>query len=152
MTFNYEEYKKRYFKEHQEYKNVKLTQDNDICEFVKVIDIDKSKNTQFLRLWNFKHHNMIIHTSHKYSLYIMDENGNEIPDNTKIRVVKEKLSEYITSLANIDYSNIKNGYTFSNVINVPHEVYVGFTIINPENNIPKENIKFSFEFDYWIPK
>jgi len=96
-----------------------------------------------------------IDTAYSLGLYITDENGEEIPDDTKIRIVKEKPSDAIVQMARIFYSDIKrkNGekgpYTFQHGIELNSGQHLTINIVNSGCNIPEENIKFEMEIDLW---
>ncbi len=94
-------------------------------------------------------------SAYSMGLYITDENGEEIPDDTKIRITKEKDSDAIIQLARIFYSDIKrkNGqkgsYSFQHGIELNYGQHLMVFVVNPGRNIPKENIKFEMEIDLW---
>ena len=93
-------------------------------------------------------------SAYSLGLCITDENGIEIPDNTKIRIAKVKPSEDIIQLARIYYSDIKmqNGksmYTFQHGIELNGEVHLNIFVVDSPRNIPITGIKFKLETDIW---
>ena len=93
--------------------------------------------------------------AYSLGLYITDENGKEIPDDTKIRIVKCKPSEFIVQLARTHYSEIKmikgeSQFRFKNGIELNGEQLLQIFLVNSTCNIPSENIKFKIEADMWI--
>lgn len=93
--------------------------------------------------------------AHSLGLYITNENGKEIPDDTKIRITKEKICETIIQLARMFYGDIKmtqNGdtsYRFHHGIELNCSDSLKIYAVNPECNIPAENIKFVMKTDIW---
>ena len=93
-------------------------------------------------------------SAYSLGLCITDENGIEIPDDTKIRIAKVKPSEDIIQLARIYYSDIKmqNGkavYTFKHGIELNGEVHLNIFVVDSPCNIPTTGIKFKLETDIW---
>ena len=94
-------------------------------------------------------------SAYSMGLYITDENGEEIPDDTKIRITKEKPGEDIIQLARIFYSDIKrkNGekgsYSFQHGTEINGGQYLRIFVVNSGCNIPEKNIKFEMEIDLW---
>ena len=91
-----------------------------------------------------------------YSLgfYITDENGEEIPEYTKIRITKERYSEFVTPLARLLYSDIKMkdgeaNFRFPRGIELNGQDHIMIYIVNSERNIPAENVRFKIETDLW---
>jgi len=93
-----------------------------------------------------------------FGLYITDDNGEEIPDETKIRITKLKPSEDVIQLARIFYQDIKMirhgedfdaSYRFRRGIELNGQDYLNVYVINSPKNIPLENIKFKIEADLW---
>jgi hypothetical protein len=94
-------------------------------------------------------------SAYSLGLYATDENGKEIPDDTKIRITKEKTSDYVIQLARVYYSDIKMkngkaGYAFTQGIELNGEDYLGVFVVNANCNIPAKNIRFKIETDFWI--
>ena len=87
--------------------------------------------------------------THKLTLNVKYENGTEISDTTKIRITKESFFGII-NLARITYHDLKSKYSFKQNIEFRYGEHLKIYIINPEFNIPKENIKFSIEADELI--
>ena len=93
--------------------------------------------------------------AHSISLYITDENGKEIPDNTKIRITKDRPSDFVIQLARVFYGDIKKtedermSYSFVNGIELNGEDHIMIFAVNPECDISQENIKFEMEADLW---
>lgn len=100
-----------------------------------------------------------IPTEYKHSIFIMDKNGKEIPDNTKIRIkyCRDKIQTY--DIARLYYSDVKKEFNFHNNVRVncerpnyniiAHSCHLIIEIIEHKVNIPKENIKFKIKIDYW---
>jgi len=96
--------------------------------------------------------------AYSLGLYISDDNGEEIPDDTKMRITKVKPSEDIIQLARIFYQDMKmthhgedfeTSYRFRRGIELNGEDHLNIYIINSPKNIPSENIKFKIEADLW---
>lgn len=93
--------------------------------------------------------------AYSLGLYITDENGEEIPDDTKIRITKIKPSEAIVQLARIFYQDIKmtqdgeTSYRFIHGIEMNGQEHLVVHVINSPKDIPSENIKFKMEADLW---
>lgn len=93
--------------------------------------------------------------AYSLGLYTTNENGEEIPDDTKMRITKVKPSEEVIQLARLLYSDIKmtqNGeaaYRFRQGIELHGEEHFVVHVINSQNNIPAENVKFRMEVDLW---
>jgi len=96
--------------------------------------------------------------AYSLGLYITDDNGEEIPNDTKMRITKVKPSEDIRQLARIFYQDIKmtrhgedfeTSYRFRQGIELNGEDHLNIYIINSPKNIPSENIKFKIETDLW---
>ena len=96
--------------------------------------------------------------AYSLGLYITDENEEEIPEYTKIRITKVKPSEEVIQLARIFYQDIKmiqNGqnwesmYRFRQGIEMNGQEHLTVYIIDSQNNIPVENVKFKIEADLW---
>jgi hypothetical protein len=93
-------------------------------------------------------------SAYSLGLCITDENGVEIPDDTKIRIAKVKPSDAIIQLARIYYSDVKiqNGksmYTFQHGIELNGEVHLNIFVVDSPCNIPATGIKFKLETDIW---
>ena len=97
---------------------------------------------------------------HGFGLYITDENENEIPDNTKIRINKET-PDHLAHLERIFYKDCKIAqktnilnindfklYRFANMVEL-NGARFRVSTTNCECNIPKENIKFTLNADLW---
>jgi len=144
----YEEYKEYRFKNGWINKLVTLNQDNDIHKLVEVRNANKNKYTDFI---HFKHPEepvISIGTSDEYTwkLIIYDEYGKEISDNTEIII--SKTSTDTTRMTTTNYSDMKIGHVFKKWIEIHQSYHINMKI-KPENNIPKENIKFQMTFDCW---
>lgn len=93
--------------------------------------------------------------AYSLGLYIADKNGEEIPDDTKIRITKIKPSEAIVQLARLYYRDIKMTrdrgatYRFLKGIEMNGEEHLVVYMINSPINIPAENVKFMIEADIW---
>ncbi len=92
--------------------------------------------------------------AYSLGLHITDENGEEIPDDTKIRIAKYKHLLDVIQLARIYYSDIKidNGratFSFLQGIELNSEDHLRVYIVDSQCNIPNENIKFEIETDLW---
>lgn len=92
--------------------------------------------------------------AYSLGLYITDENGDEIPGDTKIRITKMRPSEFVIQLARIFYEDVKmsNGeatYRFKRGIEINGEDHITIYIINSPKDIPAENVKFRMDTDLW---
>ncbi len=93
--------------------------------------------------------------AYSLGLYITDNNGREIPNDTKIRITKVKPSEDIIQLTRIFYQDIKMTkegealYRFRQGIEMNGQEYLVAHMINAPEEIPSENIKFKMEADLW---
>ncbi len=92
--------------------------------------------------------------AYSLGLYITDENGDEIPDKTKIRITKERSSEFVIQLARIYYEDVKmsNGeatYRFKRGIEINGEDHIIIYAISSQSNIRAENIRFKMDTDLW---
>lgn len=92
--------------------------------------------------------------AYSLGLYATDENGDEIPGTTKIRITKERSSEFVIQLARIFYEDIKmsNGeaiYRFKKGIEINGEDHIIIYIVSSQSDIPIENVKFRMETDLW---
>lgn len=92
--------------------------------------------------------------AYSLGLHITDENGEEIPDDTKIRITKEKSSGCIVQLARINYVDIKmidckSLYRFKQGIELNEDAHIMMYLVNSSCNIPSKNIKFKMEADMW---
>lgn len=93
-------------------------------------------------------------SAYSLGLYITDENGVEIADDTKIRITKEATSDYIVQLARVYYSDVKmqnndSTYRFMQGIEISGEGHIMVYVVNSPCNIPSENIRFKIETDIW---
>jgi len=91
---------------------------------------------------------------HFFGLYITDEDGKEIPDDTKIRIVKGEPSVTILQLERPLYSDIKmkNGdviYGLEKSTEFHGGEYLIIYVINSQKDIRSENIQFKMKFDLW---
>lgn len=93
--------------------------------------------------------------AYSLGLYVTDDNGEEIPDDTNIRITKVKPSENVIQLARVFYRDIKmtqdgeTSYRFRHGIEMNGEEHLKIYILNAQNNISTENIKFKMEADLW---
>jgi hypothetical protein len=93
--------------------------------------------------------------AYSLGLYITDENGEEIQDDTKIRITKIKPSEAVVQLARIFYQDIKmtqdgeTSYRFIQGIEMNGQEHLVVYLINSPKNIPSENVRFKMEADLW---
>lgn len=95
-----------------------------------------------------------IDLAYSLGLYITDENGEEIPDDTKVRITKERSSECVVQLSRVFYSDVKmknreTTYTFVQGVELNGDDRLRVFLVNSERNIPSENIKFKMEIDIW---
>lgn len=135
---------------------------DELCEFTRVESAEKDSTTrivyfkcpygQKISLMGRQQVPMGAddNIAYKLKLNITDENGNQIPDDTKIRISKNATSDYVIQLARIYYSDLKDGsYTFTHGVEVNDGIYFEIYVVNNKCNIPKENIKFDIEADLW---
>lgn len=100
-------------------------------------------------------HDADMRVAYSLGLYITDENGEEIPDDTKIRITKIKPSEAIVQLARIFYQDIKmtqdgeTSYRFIHGIELNGEEHLVIYLINASKDIHSENVIFKMEADLW---
>lgn len=93
--------------------------------------------------------------AYSLGLYITDENGEEIQDDTKIRITKIKPSEAVVQLARIFYQDIKmtqdgeTSYRFIQGIEMNGQEHLVVYLINASKDIPSENVRFKMEADLW---
>lgn len=92
--------------------------------------------------------------AYSLGLYITDENGDEISDKTKIRITKERSSEFVIQLARIFYEDVKmsNGeatYRFKRGIEINGEDHIIIYVVSSQSNIRAENIRFKMDTDLW---
>lgn len=93
--------------------------------------------------------------AYSLGLYIIDDNGEEILDNNKIRITKIKPSEDIVQLARLFYQDIKmtqdgqSSYRFRHGVELNGESHLMIYIVNSQNSISSENVKFKIEADIW---
>ena len=93
--------------------------------------------------------------AYSMGLFITDDNGEEIPDGTKIRIVKDKPSDIIIQLARIYYQDIKmtrggeDAYRFHNGIELNGDEYLRVYVIDCPKNIRGAAVKFKMEADLW---
>ena len=93
--------------------------------------------------------------SYSLGLYIIDENGKEIPDDTNIRIEKERTCEAFVQLARIYYSEIKmrdrdTNFRFRQGVELNSQEHLMIYIVNSGCNVPAENVKFALEADIWV--
>jgi hypothetical protein len=91
---------------------------------------------------------------HFFGLYITDEDGKEIPDYTRIRIVKDEPSVTIAQLGRPSYSDIKmkNEYAMYRLeknTEFHGGEYLIMQVINSQKDIRSENIQFKMKFDFW---
>jgi hypothetical protein len=96
------------------------------------------------------------HTTLAYSLglHITKENGEEIPDSTKIRITKEKSCEFVIQLARVFYCDIKMMnreaiYTLNQGIEINGDTHLRMFVVNPECDISSAYVDFKIEMDFW---
>lgn len=92
--------------------------------------------------------------AYSLGLYITDENGDEISDKTKIRITKERSSEFVIQLARIYYEDVKmsNGeatYRFKRGIEINGEDHITIYVVNSQSSIRAENVRFKIDTDLW---
>ncbi len=125
--------------------------EDNICEYIK---INESGSTYLINIKFPQGTKITIDPGYIFGLLILDKDGKEIPDNTKIRIIKDIPSDDISTLLEINYSDIKmnngnSGYIFNKgfAINAQYHLIIT-TIQRPD--VPKKNIMFRLMFDYWI--
>ena len=150
-TYLYKDYKNFMFDNGYKNKSVILDQiDKDnVCE---KIEISSPKWCSLIRIYL---RNIIsVDKGYLFGLIILDKNGKEIPDDTKIRISKDDIVATLIILETVNYSDIKmsnenGGYK----INRMFEIGSNFLLIIDTpfifHDIPKENIKFKIEIDLW---
>lgn len=100
-------------------------------------------------------HGADANVAYSLGLCVADESGEEILDDTKIRITKEKPSNDIIQLARIFYADIKmrenadHKYRFKHGIELNGEEHLEIYTINSQSNICAENVKFGIEVDMW---
>lgn len=92
--------------------------------------------------------------AYPFGLYITDEDGKEIPDDTKIRIVKDEPCVTLIQLERSLYSDIKmkNGesvHRFKRGVEFHGGEYIMISVINSQNYIRSENIQFKMKTDLW---
>jgi hypothetical protein len=93
--------------------------------------------------------------AYSFGLYITGEDGEEILDDTKIRLTKVKPSEAVIQLARIFYQDIKMtrdgdaSYRFIRGIEINGQEHLVIHMINAPKDILAENITFKMEADLW---
>jgi hypothetical protein len=93
--------------------------------------------------------------AYSLGLYITDENGEEILDDTKIRITKIKPSEAVIQLARVFYQDVKmtqdgeTSYRFIQGIEINGQEHIVVHMINSPKDIPAENVTFKMEADLW---
>jgi len=95
-----------------------------------------------------------IDVAYSLELYITDENGKEIPDDTKIRITKARSSEYVIQLARIYYDDIKmnnkyGAYRFTQGFELQEDDLLEIFVVESKYNISAKNIKVKIETDLW---
>ncbi len=91
-----------------------------------------------------------VDTNYCLKIELQDENGKEIPNDTKIRIIKHETSATIKNLTKspfIHYSDVKCGYKFDTFFEVTNPYHISILLNNV--NILIKNIEFEFTFDYW---
>lgn len=107
-------------------------------------------------------------TAHSLRVMLSDSDNNEIPLDTKIRIIKHKVSEAVIQLARIYYGDInitknvfrdsvsqllyktdQEFYRFSQGIELYGEQHIELHVINCEKSIDAKNTKLSLECDIW---
>jgi hypothetical protein len=92
--------------------------------------------------------------AYPFGLYIVDKDGKEIPDDTKIRIIKDEPSVTIAQLERSSYSDIKmrNGEATHRLEKGVEfrggELFIIY-IINSQNDIRSENVQFKMKVDLW---
>lgn len=88
-----------------------------------------------------------------------DENDVEIPAETRIRITKERPSEYVYCLAKLLYSDMSvsqhspfNLYRFEKSFSLVGGEHLRIYAIAPKINISRENVRFALECDLWKEK
>lgn len=133
--------------------------------FVDVRSVNKDTTGYFVDIVCPSRHKMSImgrkqtpdgHTTLAYSLglHITNENGKEISDSTKIRIPKEKSSEFVIQLAKIFYYNIKmknreSRFTFYQGVEINGDTHIRLYVVNTECDILSAYVDFKMEMDFW---
>lgn len=149
---NYEGYGKYLQNKGYSCKLVTLDQDdiNHICKNIKISGFNRDYDVLSIMIEFLDESKVVILDNHLFKLYISDENGIEIPDDTKVIIQQIEPSGNIYQLSpRIHYSDIKNGYKFNTPIIIHNWYHFCVYVVKQTINIPKENIKFEMTFDYW---
>jgi hypothetical protein len=92
--------------------------------------------------------------AYPFGLKIIDKDGKEIPDDTKIRIVKDEPSVTLLQLEKLSYSDIKmkNGEAMHRLkknVEFRGGEYLIIHIINFQSDIRSENIQLKMKADIW---
>ena len=123
---------------------------NNICEYIKIKDITSS---YLIRIVFQKGTKITVDPYYTFGLLVLDRNGKEIPNDTKIRIIKDIPSDDIRILLNIYYSDIKmnngkSGYIFDKGFECNANWHL--IITSPQQlDVPKENVMFRLMLDHW---
>ncbi len=123
---------------------------NNVCECIK---IKESSSTYLIQIIFPMGTKITVYPGYTFGLLILDKDGKEIPDNTKIRIIKDIPSDDISTLVSIFYSDIKmnngkSGYIFDKGFEINARWHLVISSV-PQLDIPKENVMFRLMFDYW---
>lgn len=129
-----------------------LNQDSE--DFVSINNIKKGSNYRVIDISCPDYTKMCVSTNHSLGLYIVNENGLEISDDTKIKVIFLEPSVTYLPILNILYSEIKMKNEIpkcklKKTICLRGGTYIYIDINNSKSYISKENIKFKITCDKW---
>lgn len=94
--------------------------------------------------------------AYSLGLYVTDDNGEEIRDDTKIRITKDRPSEYVIQLARVYYQDVKmtrdgeSSYRFRRGVELNGQDYLKIYIIESPKNIRDTGVKFKMDADLWV--
>lgn len=155
----YEEFKKELYKRGLKNKLVTIDEHDreNICKNIQILNINK--NDEYLEFIKFEPSKRItISTDYRIGLYIKDDNGEEIPINTKINVLKyhtfvpPPIELYRMFYHDIMLNNENFGFNFDKNVQIDQNEQFSIGIDNKELSISKENIEFKIIADYWEEK
>jgi len=134
--------------------------DQNSEDFVYLTNIhqgDNYRNYKFICIKCPHYTKIRIDVSHSLGLHITDENGIEIPDDTKIRLIYVEPSVIYFPILRVLYSEIKMKNEIpkcklKKLIKLRHGTYLHIAMINSKNYVPEENIKFKMSCDIWNKK
>jgi hypothetical protein len=107
----------------------------------------------------------LISTDHKLAIRFADRENVEIYPDTRIRILKEKVSNAITVVGTMFYKDLtatqylktppndtkpyENFYRFNENIEINGEEHLKIDVVNPDIGIDAKNVKLSLDMDLW---